>query len=481
MSKRLLMVLRLVANVETRAGRWTITILVYTISYGFMLPLGNARFWDDWSSHFYSGTDFLSGQTFPFRQPLDDFLINTSGGFWLYRPLTFAAFLACGWFVWRISEYPPGFLRTSERTVVVLLFLVLPLNSVRVVAQSLFSYTFSTVFFFLGWSIWVRQSRFFLFFPALACFILSFPTHSLLFFAAGPALHVLVSSSIPLASRLLQIGVLGTTSFLFRPIMSLIRPDLQLNEGYNTMLPAFLMRASLVLLSVLALAAYLMFKASHVTEGETRRCLKIISAGLALFALGLFPYMAVGHFPNVSDLLVLFIPNLTENDSRHSLLLPIGTAVTLVGIGRHFLKRESLTVALAVSLLTCAFLNVSIYSQYYTDKLKQDGIVHQLENIPQTQLSSRVMFIDESTRFNARGRDLYTFEFLGLLKEAGYDTDFRIISRGDFPCSKSELASGTVVTITSDRGRLRAIITGAAGIILNVKSLDLCGEGWKRA
>jgi hypothetical protein len=445
-----------------------------------MLPLGNARFWDDWSSHFYSGTDFLSGQTFPFRQPLDDFLISASGGFWLYRPLTFAAFLTCGWFVWRISEYPRGFLTTSERTVITLLFLVLPFNTVRAIVQGLFSYTFSHFFFFLGWMIWVRQTRFLWFLPAWVCFILSFPTHSLLFFAAAPALHLLVVSSIPLASRLLQIGMLGTTSFLFRPIMSLIRPDLQLNEGYNTILPAFLMRASLVLLSVLALAAYLVLRAIHVTDGETSRCLKIISAGLILFALGLFPYMAVGHFPNVSDLLVLLIPNLTENDSRHSLLLPIGTAVTLVGIGRLLLKRESLTVALAVSLLTCAFLNVSIYSQYYTDKLKQDGIVHQLENIPKTQLSPKVMFIDESTRFNARGRDLYTFEFLGLLKEAGYDTDFRIISRGDFPCSRSELASGTVVTITSDRGRLRAIITGAAGIILNVKSLDLCGEGWKR-
>lgn len=445
-----------------------------------MLPLGNARFWDDWSSHFYSGTDFLSGQTFPFRQPLDDFLISASGGFWLYRPLTFAAFLTCGWFVWRISEYPRGFLTTSERTVITLLFLVLPFNTVRAIVQGLFSYTFSHFFFFLGWMIWVRQTKYLWFFAAWSCFVLSFPTHSLLFFAAAPALHLLVTNSMPLASRLTQIGVLGMTSILFRPTMSLIRPDLKLNEGYNAILPAFLVRASLLLLVVIALAAYLMFRGIYYAKAERSRYLKIISTGLFLVALGLFPYMAVGHFPNLSDLLMLVIPNLTENDSRHSLLLPIGTAVTLVGIARLSLRRESLMAAFIATLFACASLNVSMYSQYYTDKLKQDGIIRQLAAKSSEIQSTRLMFKDEARQFNARGRDLYPYEYSGLLQSALPGEVFELVSGSEFPCSKDSLRPGTLIRITSNHGRLRTIATGDAGIRLSVESIDLCGGGWWR-
>jgi hypothetical protein len=346
--------------------------------------------------------------------------------------------------------------------------------------QGLFSYTFSYFFFFLGWMIWVRQTRFLWFLPAWVCFVLSFPTHSLLFFAAAPALHLLVVGSIPLASRLLQIGVLGMTSFLFRPAMSLIRPDLQLNQGYNTMLPAFLMRASLVLLAVLALATYLMLKARHVTEREASRCLKIISAGLILFALGLFPYMAVGHFPNLSDLFVLFIPNLTENDSRHSLLLPIGTAVTLVGIARRLYRRESLKAVLIATLFACAFLNVSMYSQYYTDKLKQEGITRQLASKSAEIQATRLMFKDEARRFNARGRDLYPYEYEGFLRSALPGRAFELVSGGEFPCPRDDLEQGALIRITSSHGRLRTIATGDAGIRLSVESIDLCGGGWWR-
>lgn len=471
---------RSLAKLETRAGRWAITLFVYTISYGFMLPLGNARFWDDWSSHFYSGTEFYSGQTFPFRQPLDDLLISTSGGFWLYRPLTFASFLACGWFVWRISEYPRGLLTISERTVIALLFLVLPFNTVRAIVQGLFSYTFAHFFFFLGWMIWVRQTKFLWFFPAWICFILSFPTHSLLFFAAAPALHLLITTSIPLASRLVQIAVLGTTSLLFRPAMKVIRPDLKLNEGYNVILTSFLTRATLMLLVILALAAYLMFRAINITQAEVSRHIKVVSAGLILFALGLFPYMAVGHFPNLSDLLMLIIPNITENDSRHSLLLPIGTAVTLVGIARLSLRHESLRVVLTVTLLACTFLNVSSYSQYYTDKLKQEGIMRQLAVKSADIQTTRLMFDDEARRFNARGRDLYPYEYAGFLQSALPGRTFELVSGGEFPCSKDDLEPGTLIRITSSYGRLRTIATGNAGIRLSVERIDLCDGGWRR-
>jgi len=187
--------------------------------------------------------------------------------------------------------------------------------------------------------------------------------------------------------------------------------------------------------------------------------------------------MAVGHFPNLSDFLVLFVPNLSEMDSRHSLLLPLGTAITVVGLVKTAVKKSYQDRLLGATIIISTILCASIYLQYYTDDLKQEGIVRELRQNSTLIPTRAVQFQDSTLRFNARGRDLYHWEYLGMLKDSGLGVDFEIMDRGGYPCDPNSQVSGTLVTINSTFGRLRTILTGDAGIVLVSTPATLCGPG----
>jgi hypothetical protein len=451
--------------------------LAYTVAYGFMVPLGNARFWDDWSSQSLAGVEFLSGQVFPFREFLDEQLIHLSGGFWLYRPLTFLLFAASGLFVWQILGVCRGLLDESDRMWVTALFLLLPFNSVRAIVQSLFSYTLSHFFFFAAWSVIVAKRQLYWALIALAMFVVSFPTNSLLFYVLLPAFHVLLVSEFSLRNRVLRFCAMGVASVSYRPFSRAIWPDLRLNEGYNEIRGAFLVRSIVVFLILLFICLVILLRLVTSPDRQ-RKPLVLICLGVLAFATGLFPYMAVGHFPNFSDLIIQFIPNESEMDSRHGLLLPLGTALIVVGLVRLLvlpnLQRKVLRGVLVLSVLVC----VSIYSQYFTDSRKQDAIIRELSN-PQIELSTRaVMFQDNAQRFNARGRSLYHWEYLGMLKEAGRGYGFEILDRGGYPCDSDNSVVGTIIEINATSGRLRTILTGNPRLTLSERRAEaLCGPG----
>jgi len=456
--------------------RWAVLIVCYFAAYGFLLPLGNARFWDDWSSHSYNGVRFFSGQIFPFRQLLDELIISNTGGFWLYRPLTFLAFGLSGIAVWGLLGVPRGWLAQDERYWITTFFLLLPYNSVRAIVQGLFSYTFSHVLFFTAWFLLVSRRQWWYFLLSWLCFVLSFPTYSLLFFVLVPAIHCLTCSTFSLRGRLLRFLILGLTSTLYPPLSGEIWPELRLNDGYNEIRSQFLVRALAVFLVINGVSLVMALR-QNSQDTYPQRHHHLAPIGLFCFSAGLFPYMAVGHFPNLSDFVSLFVPNLTEMDSRHSLLLPLGTALVMVGAVKTVVQPRHQNNAFFVASAAAILLCVSIYSQYYTDSLKQKGIVDALKNSELVIPTRAVEFRDEATRFNARGRFLYHREYMGLLKEAGRGLDFEIMDKGQYPCDSSNLVEGTYITISSNSGRLRALITGSASIVLSAKPAKLCGPG----
>lgn len=458
-----------------RQYRWSLLACCYLISYGFMLLLGNARFWDDWASHSFRGVNFQSGQTFPFRETLDEFTISTFGGFWMHRPLTMLAFGVCGFAVWGILGVPRTWLQSRDRFWITALFLLLPFNSVRATVHVLFSYTFSHLAFFMAWYVLVSRRQWWWFLLAMSGFLLSFPTNSLLFFVVAPAIHSLFNFQIRLPIRLLRFLVIGLSSVFYRSISARIWPSLRFNDGYNEITSSFLLRAVVIFISINLFS--LVMAQPRLWSGSDVRGRRLIAIGLTIFSLGLFPYMAVGHFPNLSDFMILFVPNLTEMDSRHSLLLPLGTAMTIVGGVKMLCRHRYQNASLGVLLVCCTLLNASIYSQYYTDSVKQRAIVHSFEK-GEAPISTRaVEFRDEAARFNARGRSLYHWEYLGLLQEAGRGLDFEIMDRGQYPCEQKLLVKGTLVRISSSAGRLRTILTGNAGIKLSSEMAFLCGPG----
>ena len=452
-------------------------IVCYFVAYGFLLLLGDARFWDDWSSHSYNGVRFHSGQTFPFREYLDELTISATGGFWLYRPLTFFAYGASGIAVWGILGEPKGRLSQSERFWITSLFLLLPYNSVRAVVQALYSYTFSHLLFFVAWYLLVSRRTWSWFLLSWIFFVLSFPTHSLLFFVILPAVHCLTCRQFSWRSRLLRFAILGLTSLLYRPLTGEIWPNLRLNEGYNQIEMSFLFRALLVLASINGLSLLIAMRTTSPSSNESNHDRRLIATGLSTFSIGLFPYIAVGHFPNLSDFLVLFIPNFSEMDSRHSLLLPLGTAITVVGLVNTAVKKCYRNRLLGATIIISTMLCASIYLQYYTDGLKQEGIVNALRQNSALIPTRAVQFQDSTLRFNARGRSLYHWEYLGMLKDSGLGIDFEIMDSGGYPCDPNSQVSGTLVTINSTSGRLRTVLTGDAGVVLVSTPAKLCGPG----
>jgi len=446
------------------------------IAYGFLLPLGNARFWDDWSSHSYNGVTFFSGQVFPYREMLDELTISKTGGFWLYRPLTFTAFGLSGIAVWGILGAPRGWLTQNDRYWITTLFLLLPYNSVRAVVQGLYSYTFSYLLFFTAWYLLVSRRQWWWFLVSWLCFVLSFPTHSLLFYVLLPALHCLMCPQLSRRGRIFRFLILGLTSVLYRPLSGEIWSELGFNEGYNEIKTQFLMRALVVFAVINGVSLVVAWRSTSHDTGPSRHR-QLTAIGLFAFSAGLFPYMAVGHFPNLSDFLALFIPNLTQMHSRHSLLLPLGTAIAVVGIVRLVVKTSQIHFVLGAVTVVSTFLCCSIYLQYYTDGLKQQGIIDALSEDQVVIPTQAVEFRDLALRFNARGRSLYHWEYRGMLNESGLGTNFEIMDSGQYPCDSEFLANGTLVTITSTSGRLRAILTGDAQITLVANAAQICGPG----
>lgn len=466
------------SNTSTFLERRKVSLLVgsYLIAYGFLLPLGNARFWDDWNTHSSEGVTFISGQVFPFREFLDELVISNTGGFWLYRPLTILAFGLSGIAVWGILGKFRELLSQSERYWATALFLLLPYNSVRGIVQGLFSYSFSNLLFFSAWFLLVSRRQWWWFLVSWLCFILSFPTHSLLFYVVLPAIHCLTCSHISRRGRLVRFSILGLTSISYRPLSSEIWPELRLNEGYNEITNQFMVRALAVFLVINGVSLLLTLRRNSQDAGSPSHR-HIISIGLFSFSVGLFPYMAVGHLPNLSDFMALFIPNLTEMDSRHSLLLPLGTALIVVGAVKAVCHPRYQNAVLATASAFAVVLCVSIYSQYYTDALKQKGIIDELKANELVIPTKAVEFRDEATKLNARGRSIYNWEFKGFLQEAGRGLDFEIMDRGQYPCDFGNQVEGTIITIASNSGRLRSILTRDAGIILSARSAYLCGPG----
>jgi len=470
-----------VTNFHERRPWFGITT-AYLLAYSPMFFLGNYRLWDDWTSHSFNGVAPMLSQVFPLRYALDNFLIGLTNNFWMYRPITVTSFFVSGWAVWKILEVPRGLLSREQRYWITILFLVLPYNSVRVSLHVLFSYTYSHLLFFVAWYLLVTKRQLWWCGISLVLFFLSFPTQSLLFYVVLPAAHCLFCSDLPIGGRLIRFVSLGLLSIFYRPISGYLWPSNHYHEGYNEIRVEFVTRGLMVLGFGAATALILWRAARNREPGSDRTSLALVAVGVLAFVCGIFPYMAVGHFPNVSDLLLLFVPNWGDVYSRHSLLLPLGTSLAIVGFISLVVREPYRTKVLSLCLACCMILCLSIYSQYVVDYRKQSALVHKLSG-SENQVATRfVQFKDQAWRMNARGRLLYPWEYLGILQMAGQGYDFAV-TYDDFAygCSEEKEVAGTLITFDVDSGRLRILATGEVGLVLTQSRVkNLCGPGVER-
>lgn len=266
-----------------------------------------------------------------------------------------------------------------------------------------------------------------------------------------PFLHRLL-----LADLVVTLGILG--------------PD----NGYNSIEIAFLVRAVLVA-GVLCLPLVTqLLRSRKPTSSSGWSKVSLTSVSLLILALGTFPYMAVGHFANISDWILPWLPDESDWSSRHQVLQAFGFSLLVTaGIGK--VRDEYSRLAFSLSLLVCLTFSSSTFANYYLDSLKQRDFITQIREKSE-ELTGITQFrvVDEALDMNARSRGIRDYEWESMLAEA-LGRPVEILEEGSIMAIG---CNGTVVgknvTLTKVSGRLRVLLTRSRGVSVQITNLVSC-------
>lgn len=406
--------------------------LLYLVAWGGTMLSANGLYWDDWTLVGVPGEAVVAGYTefgSPWLGHLHLALLEV--GPWLYRVLTLGLMYGVGVAVHAISQRVP-WLGAGERSLVVVLVLVLPLNSARHALIDL-PYTISLALFFAAWYLLVHHRS-----PlrgtvwlATALFVLSYTTQSLLVFVVLPVAHLLVRE-VPVdtwsPSRLVRWAgrrwYLLASPVVFFVAKGVAFPAYGEYEGYNQLSLGQLGRAVLpvALTAVLLLAA---LAARRWLPHRLPAGVVTLAVGLLVGALGILPYLAVGH-----------VPRFVEWNSRHQLLLPLGCALVAVGLVRlvrsHAGELAAIRVAtafVAVAVVYSAHLSVS----FAVDWGKQRSVIAQLAASPDVQQHHTFVYFDRVLGQNANGRTWRPYEVNAFLATATGEETRLAVKPGAIP------------------------------------------------
>lgn len=397
--------------------------LIYLLMHGGILFIPNAIFWDDWVITGRTPTAMLdifrqSGAMFNLTGHLHTLMLGA--GLWTYRLLTFVLMFLSGMLLRRIlANY--GFLPEALRFYIVLLFLILPFNMARVALID-FPYTLCYFLFFLAWYLMERQRV-----AALALFFLSFNTNSLLAFYLLPVLDAMYRGGYLNSLAGLGTYVRRRLDFILLPCayfaikVAYYRPygDFQ---GYNddpgiskmpramydqlSDLANFSVNPTLI---VLVLAIVILFVRSRkVGEAEIarERSMQLLALGILAMLLAGMPYWSVAK-----------VPSFHEWNSRHQLLFPLGSALTLVAI-LSLLKKAARALLLSVIVAVSLSFGIEKYYSFMIDWKKQEALVDAISQSTAIAQAEVVVFVDNAKSLNAFHRDFRFYEWNGLMERA---------------------------------------------------------------
>lgn len=459
---------------ERLTGRtWRKLLLLYSVSHGFLLFCWNALFWDDWMVY-SRGSEFTKNFHatcercgIPFRGEYEALLLAV--GPWLFHLLVFLMWPVCGLLIERVLTTLAVWPRNITQ-IIVTAFVLTPAYGARVALIN-FQYTQSLLLFLLGtWLVLQRRP--------ISRIIGVLPLFWSLFV---PSFHILIVVTICLLGQkhrqlltrkpLTAVpGLVLLLSFplLHRYVIPQIWSNLQVTDGYNTIRPIFLVRAILVCSVLLVPTTLIALKARR---GQAMGVpYQLFAIGCGLLALGSFPYLAVGHFSNLSDWVLPFLPDQSDWNSRHQLIQTIGlsllTAAVIELLGQHRSR------AAAVVIVVSACLNVAIYSGYYLDWLKQQAFIAEVTEM-RTRFSDgdAVIISDLARDFNARGRGVRAYEWEGMMAQA---TGLNIVADSESLAFCSEQEPRYQLTIAPTAGRLKALVSNSVVIQVSLTELPMC-------
>ncbi len=443
---------------------WVSAIVLYTLSWGWSLLRPNTLYWDDWEGYFNKPLgDAFKTVTKMGRAPWAGFLeyLLLNLGTWAVTFSTFLLFFLISLILFEILQCQTA-LTPIHVKVIVLLFLLLPVMQARV-AVSIFDYTTSYFLFYLGWFLLVCYKSATSFVLACVILFLSFKTHSFLLFVLLPFLHfgwlnrARVLDLKKLRPIHFQVLVIAALPVLYVISRSVFWPPSESWQDYQQPTRAGVLTGlwpvliGLVGLSIIGLRR---FKRLITPLG-----LVLLGIGFSVTALALFPYFAgelyVGYAGRPAYITVFEFR--ADWRSRHQLLMPLGLALSVVGLN-ELLKWKGKNIVVSTVLVISVALNMFWGSQYFLMSHKQEQLV---ELFTTTKNKIEIASVeDQAMQFNGRESTFRSYEWTGFMTLAGIPTDR--------PGCEA-LPLGSALTLKSDTSYLQALVTRDIGLYFEVK------------
>ena len=443
---------------------WVSAIVLYTLSWGWSLLRPNTLYWDDWSLYFRQPIGNARNIYIQSGRPLWEGLVEIAllqVGTWAVCVATFILFFSTGLLLFCILKTFFA-ISSANLRLITFIFLMAPVNHARV-AINIFDYSSAYFLFFLGWFVMVRYKSVKSFTMACVILFLSFKTHSFLFFVLLPFLHFAWLNKTELLDfkklnrRHLQITMIAALPVLYVVSRSLFWPPSESWQDYQQPTAAgFLTGLWPVSISLLGLSI-ICFR--HIKKKPTHYGLVLLVCGFSITALALFPYflaeLYVGYAGRPAFITVLEFR--ADWRSRHQLLMPLGLALSVVGLNELFKGKRNKNIFAGFIIVVSVALNMFWGSQYFLQSHKQEQLV---ELFKSTKGNLVIASVGDSTlRFNGRENDFRGYEWNGFMTLAGISTDR--------PGCEA-LPEGSTLVLKSDKPYLSALISRDLGLYFDV-------------
>lgn len=454
-------------------------MILYGLSFGPLFLSARNLYWDDWNlfdpvtekiaKNHYAGSG---------RAPWSGFFESTvqNSSPIIFRIVTFFAFWAAAYFLFKILS-KLDILTRNQITVICLIFLLLPVNSARI-ALITNAYSISYFLFFLGWYLITFQKiKIFQGF-GLICFFLSYTSIGLIPFTILPLAYILIlnkKNSLKFANRyLINFLLLAALPVLYLVLRNLFWPP---SNGYKKMYTPQLLGLIRGILFVIICSIPGIYGTFFAKWNRANIDRFLVASGLFAISVGAFPYMVGGHLVDISDWLIAFIPNFSDWDSRHQLLLPLGAALILGGSFKiHSDKplRWNSSPTFSIVIVFCVVLNITFAQEYFLDGKKQEAIMSEMVTNDDLKNSSAILIDDTSVEFNARGRLIRSYEWEAMLQKVFGDNSKKVSYLQYVDCQKFQ--PDAILHISAPNGRLESTIKRSVAINLWVEKINPCGN-----
>ena len=446
----------------------------YILSYGFMLIYAGSFFWDDWINYFEKNSSQVQNKVSfsgfdPIRLRMEGWITEVNPA--IFQLLIFLMFPISAFFLFKVLA-KNRHLSRIEALSISALFLLLPVNSARA-SMTLFMYSFCHLCFFAAWWLMELRRRWWTVVLAIALFVLSFDTASFLLFITVPLLNSLLNARVN--SKEIQRWIGKNLLFVVLPVIYwFLEPKLNpvldpVRLAYWTPSKSGSTRGLIVGIIILIFATYLIaFK--KFRYAEQRGPIQFL-VGVFLIWIGMFPYMTLGHFPNLSSILIGFVPGASDWDSRHQLLMPLGMGIAIIGAINYFGSSKLVRGVAAVCSISI-LINFTIQQDYYLDSIKTANIIATLRNNSDLDTVEMVLVNDQALRFNARGRFVRSFEWDAILKAA--KPNLNILSDIYRYVDCDSVRPDAILTITAENGKLRTLLTRNSLINIELIKISPC-------